>query len=79
MDELLTASLKQRAAERGESLNSTIKGLLSSALGLDGSDGISPPARGYRRFLGLWQDAEKQAFDKAVADLGRIDPGDWQG
>ncbi len=79
MDDLLAASLKQRAAEGGGSLNSTIKDLLSSALGLNGSDGVSQPPRGYRRFLGLWQEAEKQAFDKAVEDFGRIDPGDWQG
>jgi hypothetical protein len=75
MDDLLAEHIEQRAQENGESLNSTIKGLLAKALGLSAREG---EPQGYRRFLGTWSEEEAGEFDSAVADFGRIDPGDWR-
>jgi hypothetical protein len=78
IDEQLAESIEQVARERGESLNSTIKALLTQALGLNSEgSGEQKKPRGYRRFLGFWSEADVREFNAATADFERVDEGDW--
>lgn len=78
IDERLAEGIERQAKENGESLNSTIKALLSRALGLDSSDSSTAGTlKGYRRFLGRWSDADVRDFKAATADFDRVDEGDW--
>jgi hypothetical protein len=77
MDDLLLDAIKERAEARGESLNTTIKDLLSRAVGLKGNQEDPARASGYRRFLGRWTDDEAAAFEAATADFEGIDESDW--
>jgi hypothetical protein len=77
MDDLLLDAIKERAEAKGESLNATIKELLSRAVGLEGNQADPTRSSGYRRFLGRWTADEATAFDKATADFEGIDENDW--
>lgn len=76
LDETLASLIRARARAEGQSLNQTIKRLLEESLG------VRPRAQKHRqhfeRFCGMWSKAQAAQFDKAVADLGRVDPGDWR-
>jgi hypothetical protein len=77
LDEPLASMLRARARAEGLSLNRTIKMLLEKALG------IRPPdktrhRKDFEAFLGAWSRSELSEFEKAAADLGRVDPEEWK-
>lgn len=78
MDELLAERIRLLAEERGESLNTTMKELLSQALGLPASAADARVSKGYGRFLGVWTEEDKNEFDAATADFERVDAEDWR-
>ena len=80
LDDLLVERIKEKAGKEGKSLNSTIKGLLSEALGLvpDGPINDVERIRGYRRFLSRWSEDEARDFESSVKDFEVIDPDEWR-
>jgi len=74
LDAVLDRRLTEAAKQSRISKNRFIKDTLSRALGL--------PAAGcyaddYREFCGLWNAAERDAFDAFQTENARIDAGDW--
>lgn len=77
LDPMVARLLKDRARAEGTSINRTIKRILEEALG------VRPVARQkhrahFEKFLGKWSRAEAEAFDRAVSDMGAVDPRDWK-
>ena len=78
MDDDLSDALRRRAAEMGESLNQTAKGLLARALGLSGRQ--ERPAPGFMRFAGRLSSRDAAELRTFVdgADFSKVDPEDWK-
>ena len=76
LDDAVAKLIKQRARAEGTSVNQTVKRLLEEALG------VKPAPRKHRaeleKFCGMWSKAQAEEFERAVADLGKVDPGDWR-
>ena len=71
----LDRRLREEAAEKGLSLNQTLKKLLSSSVGLE-----SAPVdhrKDYADFFGVWSKEDEAGFNAAVSSFNRIDPEDW--
>ena len=71
----LDRKLAERARREGVSKNQLVKELLARALGLAEPDRKNDD---YREFVGLWSQAEKEAFDRRQASNRRIDEEDWR-
>jgi hypothetical protein len=72
-------ALRERARCRNQSLNQTIKEVLENNL----APGYSSRKQAQNRemfaeFFGTWSDEDAEAFDKATADFGKVNPEDWQ-
>jgi hypothetical protein len=77
VDDQLAARLKQVAAEGGASLNQTVKRLLEERLGM------KPRPQGHNRkqfeaFLGIWSEENLEEFQRATAELARVDDEEWR-
>jgi hypothetical protein len=77
VDDYLASRLKQVAQAGGTSVNQAVKRLLEEALGM------KPRPRGHNReqfkkFCGVWSSDDLDAFQRATADLERVDERDWQ-
>ena len=79
LDPVTERKLRDRARDRGQSLNSAIKELIE--------DGLAPSYSSRRRdrnremfadLFGTWTDEQATEFDRAVAELRVVDPRDWQ-
>ena len=79
LDPVVERKLRERARERGQSLNGTVKELIE--------DGLAPIYSTRRRarnremfadLFGTWTDEQAAEFDRAVAEFGVVDPRDWQ-
>jgi hypothetical protein len=77
LDEPLVSLLEARAKAEGLSLNKTVKILLEKALGIKPRE-----PHGHRRdfemFRGRWTSSDLSEFEKATAELERVDPEDWK-
>ena len=71
----LDRKLAERARREGVSKNRLVKELLARALGLATPDLENDD---YREFVGLWSQAEKEAFDRRQASNRRIDQEEWR-
>ena len=77
VDDQLAARLKQAAESWGTSMNRTIKRLLEEALGMK----PRPPEHNreqFEGFCGVWSSDDLGEFQRATAELERVDDGDWQ-
>ena len=71
----LDRRLREEAAEKGLSLNQTLKKLLASSVGL-GSAAVDY-RQDYAEFFGVWSKEDEAVFNAAVSSCNRIDPEDW--
>ena len=77
IDDHVLELIKTLADEKGESINSAIKELLTKAVGVQGYGAVDARESGYRRFLNRWTLEEAAAFEQATADFDKIDESDW--
>ena len=67
--------LKDMANAENQSLNKTVKRVLSQALGQKPSDGNRAH---FQRFCRRWSRQDAREFAKAMQEFQRIDPEDWK-
>jgi len=71
--ERVDRALRERAATYGESLNAAALRSLEEGLGITGEP---PVHHDLDALAGTW--VKDPAFDRAIADLDRVDPGLWK-
>jgi len=76
IDPELDRRLREEAAAKGLSLNQTLQKLLTASVGLDGKP--KDHRKDFEEFFGVWSEEDSAAFDAAVSDFDRVDPGDWK-
>ena len=77
LNEDLDKSIRDKARERGLSINKTLKELLGKALGISNS----PTQDRHDEFLdlyGVWSAEDAAELKKNLKTCEQIDPGDWQ-
>ena len=67
--------LKEMAKAENQSLNKTVKKILSQTLGQKYSEGNRAH---FQRFCGRWSTKDIQEFAKATEEFRRVDPEDWK-
>ena len=72
----LASALARERRRRKASLNSTVIGLLSHALGVEGKEGVR--SNGLAKLARTWTAREAAAFDKATAATRQIDEDLWR-
>ncbi len=77
LDKEMETLIKAKANANQTSLNKTIKRLLEEALG------IKPKSENLHQndfadLFGIWSKSEKNAFDKSVNDIRKINETDWK-
>jgi hypothetical protein len=72
----LASALSRERKRRKASLNSTVIGLLSHALGVDATE--VPRSNGLARLARTWTPRDAAAFDKATAATRQIDEDLWR-
>jgi len=77
MEDRLDAVIREKAREKGLSLNKTIKLLLKDSLGLN-SYGTDNCREEFEDLFGVWSEKDEKDFNKKVKDLNEINPLDWQ-
>ena len=68
--------IRAKARREGKSLNQALKELLAASVGVGTKQPIDHKAD-FAEFHGIWTDADKRAFESAIADLENVDPADW--
>ncbi len=76
LDEELDEKIRKEAWKEGQSLNKSIKRLLSESLGI-GKE-ISNHREDFLDLFGSWTQQDLEAFSHATEELSRIDPKDWE-
>lgn len=71
------ALIKQKAQEKGLSLNKTIKLLLREALGLSNTLTINR-RESFKEFCGVWSEQDFTQFEKNTESFNQVDPKDWE-
>ncbi len=77
LDEGLDKSIRDKARERGLSINKTLKELLGKALGLNNPQ-IHDRRDEFLDLYGVWSAEDAAEFKKNSETCDQIDPGDWQ-
>lgn len=72
----LDRRLREEAAEKGLSLNQTLKKLLSSSVGLEGA--AVDHRNDYAEFFGAWSKEDEAVFNAAVFSCSQVDSEDWE-
>ena len=72
----LASALSRERKRRKASLNSTVIGLLSHALGVEATTGVR--SNGLGKLARTWTAREAAAFDKATASTRRSDEDLWR-
>ena len=75
LDETLASLIRAKARAEGKSLNQTIKRLLEEALGIKAAR--HKHRKDFEKFCGMWSKTQVAEFEKATADLERVNPEDW--
>jgi len=79
LDEALANRLKEEARRRKQSVNRTVKEILSRAFGREASAIDSNfDKKGFRKFLGLWTLEEGERIQKAIEEFEVVDDRDWR-
>ncbi len=79
LDEALANRLKEEARRRKQSVNRTIKEILSRAFQGEASAIDSNfDKKGFRKFLGLWTPEEGERIQKAIEEFEVVDDRDWR-
>ena len=68
-------AIEEISTKTGLSQNKVIKRLLKKALGLQQPMGKKET---FDEFLGIWDDEESKAFEKAIEAFEQIDEGLWK-
>ena len=76
MDDALDEEIRSKAGAEGQSLNKTIKHLLTEALGMGKSSQDRRPD--FQDLFGIWSHGDVEAFNRAIEDMGRVDPQEWK-
>jgi hypothetical protein len=69
--------IRAKARREGKSINQALKELLATSVGVGPTQATDHKAD-FTEFLGIWTDADAKVFDKAIADLEKVDPADWE-
>lgn len=69
--------IRRRAAERKISLNKAVASLLEEGGGHDSASSRGVVHDDLDHLIGCWSKREADAFDRALADMRRIDPDLW--
>ncbi|MHC4873091.1 MAG: hypothetical protein ACYTFY_14710 [Planctomycetota bacterium] len=77
LDSQTAKMIQDRAENENLSLNKTIKKLLEEALGIKPKDSGNH-ADEFAEFYGSWDEKDVEEFNKATADLRKIDKEDWE-
>ena len=77
LEEPLLALLRDKAHREGRSINQTAKGILENAVGMRASSS-STHRSDFEEFSGAWSKEDLCEFEKATADLGKVDPREWE-
>jgi len=77
VDPSLWELVKEKAKNDDQSLNKTIKGLLEQALGVKKVKNNNKRNE-FKKFCGIWTDAETKEFNLAAKDFDTIDMSDWK-
>ena len=72
----LASALAREGKRRKASLNSTVIGLLSHALGIDTT--VTPRSNGLARLARKWTARDAFAFDEATAATRHVDEDLWR-
>ena len=76
MDDQLADLVKLRASEMSISMNELAKRILAEGLGI--KTPAKPPHRDdFAEFCGTWTESEAKDFEQSMADMEKIDEGDW--
>jgi len=76
MDEELDERIRNEAGKEGQSLNKTIKRLLSESLGIGKQ--ISDHRADFQDLFGSWTQADLETFSQATQEFRYVDPKDWE-
>jgi hypothetical protein len=76
LDDYLDGKIKEKAESEGISFNKAIKKVLEEAFGINkkGNDNKDQ----FMDLFGAWTIGEQAEFEKAVADLEKVNPEDWR-
>jgi len=77
LDDQLARQIKYRAQELSISMNELVKRILAEGLGIK-TPTVPPHQADFERYCGTWSADETKAFEKRVADTGKVDPEDWK-
>jgi len=77
LDKDTERKIRAESKRTGLSLNRTVKKLLTQALSKS-SRGRKASADDFSDLLGSWTKEDLEEFQRATADLRRIDPEDWR-
>lgn len=77
LDEGLDKSIRDKARERGLSINKTLKELLGKALGINNSQ-THDRRDEFLDLYGVWSAEDSAELKKNLETCEQIDPGDWQ-
>ena len=70
-------AVRRRAEEQNTSMNKAVISLLERALGPVAEDETDSVCSDLDKFAGTWTSEHADAFDKALWEQRRIDPGLW--
>ncbi len=76
IDDQMDKLIRRRAVTQGNSLNKTIKELLSSSLGINGASQKAKEEH-FKKFFGIWSKKEADEIEKSLEVFERIDEEDW--
>ncbi|MFA5205832.1 MAG: hypothetical protein WC708_15660 [Lentisphaeria bacterium] len=77
LDAAVEKRVRARARKERKSLNQTLKELLAESVGAAPAPLPAQRAK-FAEFSGVWSKADGDAFAAHTADLGTVDPADWQ-
>lgn len=75
LDDSVAKLIRERARLEGLSVNKMLKRLLEEAVGVKPS---TTHRKHFERFCGMWSKAQLAEFEKATAELEKIDASDWR-
>jgi hypothetical protein len=77
LDDQLAERIKQKSNQLSISMNELAKRILAEGLGIKVP--ATPPHRAdFATFCGTWSQADTRDFAQRTADMGQVQPEDWQ-
>lgn len=77
LEDSVWAVLRERAKERGCSVNAMVKAILEQSLGVR-RPRQQPHRQEFEEFCGMWSEQEYEEFREATSDDRRVEPEEWR-